>query len=448
MDKPLWFALTPSAGQEAASIAWQLLLCLAVLRTFMKRFILWKSRLRSQPPHLAFVLGFCARLLLAEGRAAQMRPGSAHREARSWRDSSAPLSTRSNSHAHTRGHNSNLSAKVALQCSLSVFLSLRCSLSPPVSCSMPQNLQRFPRPNPSDADRSLWRTLSQLIAEGASGTTAREFHARLPSGDMSFNDVAILLSILTVEGYVRRLPLEGVFPTWDAPILPETRFVRDAGMLGINAANVMRAPTHGGVPVVRLETPPLVEAPPAGTVLPPIWPGRSDNVRKVRALYIPVVGTAVEVRLHDYKCIQRWVCPDDLACQIPLRGNLYLYGDESGLQKQLPENANLRLFARSMGENFVGPMILCARHAMRDRYENLPVSITRGQFRALSSALGSGAGGARSLVEAGGDRWRYEELDGGGWTWVEADGGRRRCRGGDRERRDVAGVCRNVPRKL
>ena len=222
--------------------------------------------------------------------------------------------------------------------------------------------------------------MSQLIAEGAGGSTAREFHARLPSGDISFDDAASLLSILTVEGYVRRLPLAGVFPTWDSPILSETTFVRETGMLGINAANAVRALTHGGVSVIRLETPPLVPTPPAGTVLPPIWPGRDDNVRKVRALYIPVVGSAVEVQLHDYKCIQHWVCPDDLACQIPLRGNLYLYGDESGLQKQLPENANLRLFARSMGERFVGPMILCARHATRDRYENLPASVTVDNF--------------------------------------------------------------------
>ena len=50
---------------------------------------------------------------------------------------------------------------------------------------MPQTLQRFPGPNPSDADSALWRLMSQLIAEGASGTIAREFHARLPSDDIS-----------------------------------------------------------------------------------------------------------------------------------------------------------------------------------------------------------------------------------------------------------------------
>lgn len=121
-------------------------------------------------------------------------------------------------------------------------------------------------------------------------------------------------------------------------------------------------------------------APPAGTVLPTIWPGRTDNLRKVRALYIPIIGPAVEVRLHNYKCIQRWVCPEDLWCEIPLRDNLYLYGDESGLQKQLPENANLRSFSRSVGQHFVGPMILCARHATRDRYENLPVTISVDNF--------------------------------------------------------------------
>ena len=265
--------------------------------------------------------------------------------------------------------------------SLSVLLSLRLSLSSSLSCTMPQNLQHLPHPSPSDADRALWTQMAQHIAEGASGSTARDFRARLPNNeDTTFDDAANLLSTLIAEGYVRRLPLASVFPMWDTPILPETEFVRETGMLGINAANTMRALIHGGVSFVRLETPPLVEAPPTGTVLPPIWPGRSDNVRKVRALYIPVVGPAVEVRLHDYQCIQRWVCPDDLACQIPLRGNLYLYGDESGLQKQLPENANLRQFARSLEEQFVGPMILCARHATRDRYENLSASVTVDNF--------------------------------------------------------------------
>ena len=115
--------------QEGDTVAWQTQLCFATLRAFTNFFIFVK-RPAGEP---ASASGFCTRhfcipLLHSEGRA-EVRPGSAHREARSCRDNSALLSTRTSPHSHTRRHNSNLSAKALHFQPLRLSVSLSSCLS-------------------------------------------------------------------------------------------------------------------------------------------------------------------------------------------------------------------------------------------------------------------------------------------------------------------------------
>ena len=102
---------------------------------------------------------------------------------------------------------------------------------------------------------------------------------------------------------------------------------------------------RGGVLTLNIATPPPTPALPADTVLPPLWLPESSGPSH-RALYIPMVGAAVEVLLPQdgrWDVLSRWVGGlwETLTIREARDGSRYqLVLNEAGLLDHLPENRN------------------------------------------------------------------------------------------------------------
>ena len=134
----------------------------------------------------------------------------------------------------------------------------------------------------------------------------------------------------------------------------------------LSAAPLMSFPGRGAA-VVVLQAPPKAASLPEGSVLPPkaLIPAAEADPTAKRAIYIPIVGSPMEVKLRaggngedDISEDDEDESSDDIGYYLDggrfsvLRSGeqTFLVGDDDGLLRRLPTNRNV--------PRFVGPLLL------------------------------------------------------------------------------------------